>query len=208
MLKANPSAKKILESTLGTPALDSTEVLAALDAMVEKGGNVPLHFFAIDWSRVDQLPAARDPRFAGIWATVGEKRADAGSIRDLLTGKSEEEAVGILTELVASEVAKLMGVAASELNAHQPVADLGMDSLMVVELAAALEERLGFKIPAVSLSGGATIRTMAERFWKMLNVKNEGEQTLDDLAHRHGVALSAELKEGVLADVGASGKGA
>ena len=208
MLKANPSAKKILESTLGTPALDSTEVLAALDAMVEKGGNVPLHFFAIDWSRVDQLPAARDPRFAGIWATVGEKRADAGTIRDLLTGKSEEEAVGILTELVASEVAKLMGVAASELNAHQPVADLGMDSLMVVELAAALEERLGFKIPAVSLSGGATIRTMAERFWKMLNVKNEGEQTLDDLAHRHGVALSAELKEGVLADVGASGKGA
>lgn len=208
MLKANPSAKKILESTLGTPALDSTEVLAALDAMVEKGGHTPLHFFAIDWSRVDQLPAARDPRFAGIWATVGEKRADAGSIRDLLTGKSEEEAVGILTELVASEVAKLMGVAASELNAHQPVADLGMDSLMVVELAAALEERLGFKIPAVSLSGGATIRTMAERFWKMLNVKNEGEQTLDDLAHRHGVALSAELKEGVLADVGASGKGA
>ena len=208
MLKANPSAKKILESTLGTPALDSTEVLAALDAMVEKGGNTPLHFFAIDWSRVDTLPAARDPRFAGIWATVGEKRADAGSIRDLLTGKSEEEAVGILTELVASEVAKLMGVAASELNAHQPVADLGMDSLMVVELASALEERLGFKIPAVSLSGGATIRTMAERFWKMLNVKNEGEQTLDDLAHRHGVALSAELKEGVLADVGASGKGA
>lgn len=208
MLKANPSAKKILESTLGTPALDSTEVLAALDAMVEKGGNVPLHFFAIDWSRVDQLPAARDPRFAGIWATVGEKRADAGSIRDLLTGKSEEEAVGILTELVASEVAKLMGVAASELNAHQPVADLGMDSLMVVELAAALEERLGFKIPAVSLSGGATIRTMAERFRKMMNVENEGEQTLDDLAHRHGVALSAELKEGVLADVGASGKGA
>lgn len=208
MLKVNPSAKKILESTLGTPALDSTEVLAALDAMVEKGGRTPLHFFAIDWSRVDQLPAARDPRFAGIWATVEEKRADAGSIRDLLTGKSEEEAVGILTELVASEVAKLMGVAASELNAHQPVADLGMDSLMVVELAAALEERLGFKIPAVSLSGGATIRTMAERFWKMLNVKNEGEQTLDDLAHRHGVALSAELKEGVLADVGASGKGA
>ncbi len=208
MLKVNPSAKKILESTLGTPALDSTEVLAALDAMVKMGARTPLHFFAIDWSRVDQLPAARDPRFAGIWATVGEKRADAGSIRDLLTGKSEEEAVGILTELVASEVAKLMGVAASELNAHQPVADLGMDSLMVVELAAALEERLGFKIPAVSLSGGATIRTMAERFWKMLNVKNEGEQTLDDLAHRHGVALSAELKEGVLADVGASGKGA
>ena len=72
---------------------------------------------------------------------------------------------------------------------------------MVVELAVALEERIGLKIPAVSLSGGATIQTMAERFWQMLNKSSEEEQVLDTLASQHGVKLSGDMKNEVLKDV-------
>lgn len=204
MLQTNPAAKRMLESMLGAPSLDSKDVTAAMDLALAMGSDEALHFFAVDWNHVRELPVVRDARFAGIRALLGEVRADTDSIRDVLAGKTEDEAVAFLTDLVASEVAKLMGIAVSELNTHQPVADLGMDSLMVVELAAALEERLGIKIPAVSLSGGATIRTMADRFWKMLNVTNEGEQALDELAQRHGVELTRDLKEGVLSDVGSS----
>ena len=132
---------------------------------------------------------------------MGQHAVQSVSMAELLVGKSTDEAVGILTDLIAQEVAKLMGISVKELNIHQPISDIGMDSLMVVELAVALEERIGLKVPAVSLSGGATIQTMAERFWQMLNKSSEEEQVLDTMASQHGIALTGEMKQGVLNDV-------
>ena len=109
--------------------------------------------------------------------------------------------MAILSDLVAGEIAKLMGMSVSELHVHRPVSDIGMDSLMVVELAVALEERIGLKIPAVSLSGGASIATMAERFWQMLQKSSEAEQELETLSGQHGLKLSDEIKSAVLDDV-------
>lgn len=201
MLKSNPSAKKMLEMTLGTPALESSDVLDALEAGI-LSGKPSMSFFAVNWQRIGDLPVARSARFAPIWSSVGTAREEKVSLEDRFAGKSEEEAVSMLTGYVAEEVAALMGVAATELNVNQPVADIGMDSLMVVELAAALEERLGLKIPAVSLSGGATIRTIAERFWQMIAKKNADEQALDVLAEKHGVVMTDEMKTDVLKNIG------
>ena len=161
------------------------------------------HFFAIDWSRVQKLPVVREARFEGIWKRMGHSAVQSVSMAELLSGKSTEEAVATLADLIAQEVAKLMGISVKELNVHQPISDIGMDSLMVVELAVALEERIGLKIPAVSLSGGATIQTMAERFWQMLNKSSEEEQVLDTLASQHGVELSGDMKKEVLKDASA-----
>lgn len=200
MLLANPQARRMLENTLGTPALDSEDVLNAMEAML-MSHETSSHFFAIDWTRVQKLPVVRHARFEGIWKRMGQHAVQSVSMAELLVGKSTDEAVGILTDLIAQEVAKLMGISVKELNIHQPISDIGMDSLMVVELAVALEERIGLKVPAVSLSGGATIQTMAERFWQMLNKSSEEEQVLDTMASQHGIALTGEMKQGVLNDV-------
>lgn len=198
MLRSNEQARKILETTLGTPPLSSAAVLDAMMTLLR--ADVPAsHFFAIDWQRVRGLPTASSSRFSRIWKAVGQPEADASTLADELAGKTPEEAVDLLTELVTKEAAKLMGMPAADLNVHQPVADIGMDSLMVVELAVALEERIGVKIPAVSLSGGATIRTIAERFYQMLcGSRSEGENALDTMAEQHGVKLSEDVKSEIL----------
>lgn len=200
MLLANPQARRLLENTLGTPALASDDVLNAMETVIS-AREPSSHFFAIDWSRVQKLPVVREARFEGIWKRMGHSAVQSVSMAELLSGKSTEEAVATLADLIAQEVAKLMGISVKELNVHQPISDIGMDSLMVVELAVALEERIGLKIPAVSLSGGATIQTMAERFWQMLNKSSEEEQVLDTLASQHGVKLSGDMKNEVLKDV-------
>lgn len=202
MLLANPQARRLLENTLGTPALASDDVLNAMETVISSR-EPSSHFFAIDWSRVQKLPVVREARFEGIWKRMGHSAVQSVSMAELLSGKSTEEAVATLADLIAQEVAKLMGISVKELNVHQPISDIGMDSLMVVELAVALEERIGFKIPAVSLSGGATIQTMAERFWQMLNKSSEEEQVLDTLASQHGVELSGDMKKEVLKDASA-----
>ena len=199
MLLANPQAHRLLENTLGTPALASGDVLDAMETVIHVREPAS-HFFAIDWSRVQKLPVVREARFEGIWKRMGRHAVQAVSMAELLAGKSADEAILMLTDLIAQEVAKLMGISVKELNVHQPISDIGMDSLMVVELAVALEERIGLKIPAVSLSGGATIQTMAERFWQMLNKSNEDEQVLDAIAGQHGLELSGDMKSSVLKD--------
>lgn len=201
MLEHNAQARIVLETTLGTPALNSSDVLDALEAAVLEGKTAS-SFFAVNWQRLSGLPLYADERFCVMRERFGGAREEGVSLADRFAGKTDEEAVAILTQCVAEEVASLMGVAAQELNVNQPVADIGMDSLMVVELAAALEERLGLRIPAVSLSGGATIHTIAERFWQMIDKKNADEQTLDVLAEKHGVALTEEMKTDVLKNVG------
>lgn len=203
MLLANPQARRLLENTLGTPALASADVLDAMETVI-RVREASSHFFAIDWTCVQKLPVVREARFEGIWKRMGHHAVQAVSMAELLAGKSADEAIVMLTDLIAQEVAKLMGISVKELNIHQPISDIGMDSLMVVEFAVALEERIGLKIPAVSLSGGATIQTMAERFWQMLNKSSEDEQMLDTIASQHGIELSGSMKSDVLNDVAGS----
>lgn len=200
MLLANSQARRMLETTLGTPPLSSEEVLNAMEAMLASD-ETGAHFFAIDWSRVQKLPILQQGRFEGIRRRLGKQAVQTVSMAELLVGKSTDEAVAVLSDLIAQEVAKLMGISAKELNIHQPISDVGMDSLMVVELAVALEERIGVKVPAVSLSGGATIQTMAQRFWQMLNKSSEEEQVLETMASQHGVELTGDMKEEVLSDI-------
>ncbi len=197
MLEKNDAARGMLEQTLGTPPLRASEVVDAMEALV--AGGVPVsHYVAVDWSRIRRMPGAGAARFGRLWLSVEASSKRQVSLAESLAGKSEAEGVAILVRFVTEEVASIMGMAPGDLNPLQPVSDIGMDSLMVVELSVALEERLGLKIPAVSLSGGATIRTIAERFWAMTRKGNEAERELDTMAAQHGVSLSSEVKERLL----------
>ena len=196
MLSRNEKAAKSLEKMLGAPALRSDEVLDTLMAVA--GSELEnVHCLAADWQKLLRLPTMQDARWVSIAKMSAETKHADLSLADLLKGKSEAEGIDLLTSLVADEVAGIMGMPVSELNVLQPVSDLGMDSLMVVELAVALEERTGMKIPPVSLSGGATVRTIAERFYQMTGTSDE-EQLIDVMAAKHGVELSGEVKEQIL----------
>src|SRR5690606_28369590 len=51
----------------------------------------------------------------------------------------------------------------ADIDRHRPLAEIGMDSLMALELKLAAERRLGAEIPLMSLAGGATIADLAGR---------------------------------------------
>lgn len=79
---------------------------------------------------------------------------------------------------------------------------------MGVELALALEERLGIKLPAFLLSEGPTADRLAQRLVHSLrkNGLEEGSslspdrQTLEQLAKQHGVASDGEAIEQIFAN--------
>ena len=200
MLEDRPKVKAALQASIGTPCLTSREVVDAMSALTADAEVTSAHFMAIDWRRVQALPVMRSPRFDA----VREKAASEGDAKNLkaaLAGKSHEEAVEILTKIVREETARIMGMAQEELSLSQPLSDVGMDSLTVLELACALEERTGVRMNSAAGFAGANIRSVADRLASSLggeNTDEHDEALLQTMSQQHGVSLSDELKQAAL----------
>jgi hypothetical protein len=82
------------------------------------------------------------------------------------------------------------------------VTDLGMDSLMGMELGMAIEECFEVKLPVMMLAEGATVRSLAQKIAESVRAgasegqdagaASEMEQQLASLSAIHGTDLSSE----------------
>lgn len=196
MLKDRPKVKAALEATIGTPCLSSREVVSAMSALAADASVTSAHFMAIDWRRVLSLPVMRSPRLDAV-REKATSEGDAKNLKAMLAGKAPEEVSGILTKIVREETARIMGMAEEELSLTQPLSDIGMDSLTVLELACALEERTGVRMNSAAGFAGANIRSVADRLAASLTQDQQTTQEealLADMSRQHGVELSEELK--------------
>jgi len=119
----------------------------------------------------------------------------------MIAGKTREEALRIARELVVQEVAQVLCVAPDRVDPRRSVHDLGMDSLMAVELVMGLEKRFGLELPAMMLSEGATVERVAARVIDRLLRTDEPDKAeagdrfdvvAATLATQHGETLAAE----------------
>ena len=73
------------------------------------------------------------------------------------------ERTGVLTGQLTLSVTATLGAPSSAVSPDQPLLDLGMDSLMAVELRNEVERQLGLTLPVSVLLEGASVRSLAER---------------------------------------------
>ena len=64
---------------------------------------------------------------------------------------------------LAARLATVLGTSAETLDTGQPLAELGLDSLMAVELSCLIEDDLGVKTPAIELTQSPSLSKLAER---------------------------------------------
>lgn len=67
----------------------------------------------------------------------------------------------ILQQVIATTIGDVMGVDASTIDAEQPLASLGLDSLMGMELRTNLEAKLGFEMPMSALMDDPSVVSLA-----------------------------------------------
>ena len=96
-----------------------------------------------------------------------------------------------------------MGLSSDRIESNRSLHDLGMDSLMAVELALGLEQRFNIQLPAMMLSDAPTVERVTTRIVQKLSdspeEENSSESTLDQavkaLAKQHGEnTSSAEIE--------------
>ncbi|MEL5849276.1 MAG: SDR family NAD(P)-dependent oxidoreductase [Candidatus Igneacidithiobacillus chanchocoensis] len=188
-LTRHEKTASILQQRLGAAPIASAAALDVLESLLaaDASGLTVVDFDAQALRRF--LPAARGPRFADLLAELpAEDEQVDSNLLDRLAEISEAEAEGLLRQLICQEVAGILRLQVEKIGADQPLQELGLDSLMGVELALALEERVGVKLPSFLLSEGPTPKRLAQRILQMLRGDAEKEDAaLQRVAQQHGV---------------------
>jgi acyl carrier protein len=150
---------------IGMRGLSTDQVTGTLDRLLRLD---PVHIgvMDVDWRRWIAIHphAARQPVLTELAAaaSLGESEGQT-DLATSLGAMAEEERVTYLVACVHKVVADTMRIAIERIDPAEPIRNLGLDSLMAVELATALERRLGIPIPSMELMSGPSVRQLAEK---------------------------------------------
>jgi acyl transferase domain-containing protein/acyl carrier protein len=162
-------------SAMGVQPVDPGAGLAALERLVA-GGRTQATVAAMDWDRFTEIFNARGrrPLLDRLAAPARSSQPDAAG-RDALIAQLREAPAGARLPAIASrveeEVAAVLGANGLVLEADQRFFDLGMDSLMTVELRRRLEARFGCPLDTTIAFDYPTIERLAQYLFGVL----EGE---------------------------------
>jgi len=180
-LARNEEIKQSLQSRMGSSALNSDHALEVLEQLILNDRNA-IGVVDLDWHAISRYLASADsPKFIELARQSGEKDESESleDIQQLLNELPHKELVSIFIEMMKKEVSEILRIPVEKLDENESVYEMGMDSLMAMELASAVDERFGISLPLMSLSEGPTIAKLVERIIELLH-KPQQETTGDD----------------------------
>jgi acyl carrier protein len=141
------------------------------------------------------LPTLTTPLFSEIGDRADLSAGDE-PLADKLRSLGSEAALALLRTVVAEESARILRLPAGDVDPARPLSQLGMDSLMAVELRLALEARLRIDLPLVSLAEGTSVASIAARLGTALAAGAPDAAALAALAARHEHVEEAVVPQG------------
>jgi len=178
-LARNEKIKDALQSRMGGKTIVSSDALDLLEELLLSNRS-DLGVMELAWSALSRfLPGATEPKFAELAALGTDARSDEGlsdDIHRLLDELSPEELSVAVKDLLRAEVAEILRMAPDKIDPDRSVYDLGLDSLMGVELVLAIESRFGIQLSVMTLSESATISKLADKLISQLKPTVAGDE--------------------------------
>jgi len=165
---------KTMTERLGVKLLPPERALERLERALLQGVD-QVAFAELDWSRLAMLPVlARSPKYARVRPSAEEPRIDGdrdgAELREKLLAIPPAERYQHVQQLVVNHLAGVLRMPATKLDAGQSLLDLGMDSLMVVELQLAMEQQFAISISPLELMDVATVSQLVQKIAEKLGV--------------------------------------
>ena len=190
-LARNEETKEALQSRLGGNALSSDQALKMLEKVIlsEKAGAAIID---LDWSVIQRvMPAAKSAKYDELQRQVKSSDGDQyEDIQTLIANMSHAEIQSLVVDLLLDEIEQILRLPREKLDIEQSVFDLGMDSLMGMELVLAIEERFGVKLPVMALTEGANIQRIAERITDQLSDTDGDDEASPSQHDEHKDSIS------------------
>jgi phthiocerol/phenolphthiocerol synthesis type-I polyketide synthase C len=193
-LAARPQVRDALARRLGAKPMPAAEALSALSAMIESGLPV-IGFAETSWTEAQRLlPILGSPLFCEMRAE-GSSSPSGEPLAERLASLAPQAALALLQTVVGEEAGTILRLPADGIDPLRPLSEIGMDSLMAVELRLALETRLGIDLPLMSLAEGTSVASIAARLAAALSTGSRDGEVMAFVA-RHAAADPAASAPG------------
>jgi acyl carrier protein len=157
--------------------LAPARALAALERLLEKNGPAQAVAMSVDWMQLARSFNGQQPP-ALISDLIREKARPAAakaaresgprlSMQELLATPPARQHALLLAH-VQKSLAQVMALDAPELDPEESMSNLGLDSLMALELQHSLEESFGTKLPIELLMGMPSLKEFVTRLLAIL----------------------------------------
>ncbi len=113
---------------------------------------------------LDRLPVLSSPTYAD-WMSKRSPNAEAGAmdLRVLLQERDPEEVRDLVVAAVIAQVARVLRAREDSIQRTRLLSEMGLDSLMALELALNLEKTFGIEIPLTVSAADLTVLKLADR---------------------------------------------
>jgi acyl carrier protein len=193
----------ILARRIGKSAMKATSALNFVERILVKAGGTTdeavVMVAEIDWASAGSLPLTAQPLFSAVprnaISNAGAGDGDSIDLSALISGKSREEASGLLHTFLAAEIASILKVAEDSIRSDKALKDIGLDSLMAMELGASFQQKTGIDIPFSGMGEGATIGDIVQKLYDKVTSSTSTEaraagqemsSVLTTLTEKHG----------------------
>ncbi|MGB6553888.1 MAG: beta-ketoacyl synthase N-terminal-like domain-containing protein [Candidatus Binataceae bacterium] len=157
---------------LGISSLAPTNALEAMGRLLRQR-STQTAVVPVDWSRYSQFyPAGTvTPLLSDLAHEEANNSLSAnppGEKRDALLAAAPEERRELVQSYLAEIVARVLGLPASKVDVQQPLSNLGLDSLMAVELKNRIAVDLGVNVPMVTFLSEPSVEQATDRLLDLL----------------------------------------
>lgn len=197
VLSANENVKEVLTKRTGLRAMPAKLAMLGLEETLASG-DANCAVLQLNWGNITNgFKSGSKARYDDI-RHLGENADNAGSTDDILaelSGKSEEEALELVLGIIINQISSITGSSPDRISPKQSLFDLGIDSLMALELTMELERRFGIELSSMSIIGAGNISDLATKVVGMLlNEDNAGTGggEMDALISQHGLNMDDE----------------
>jgi len=182
-LARNEEMRDQLALKLGAEPLSVQDAMALLDGLVSSDES---NFYAagINWQRLRAGLPVLQARIFGEVAPRSARESDSVAADDMMSRLSQvplEEAISLVSGVLADEIGQVLRLTADKIDLGKSVFDLGMDSLMALELKLGIEDRFGIEIPVMALSEGGNITSLSVQILDQIRGDGEGDRFSSDV---------------------------
>jgi NAD(P)-dependent dehydrogenase (short-subunit alcohol dehydrogenase family) len=167
---------------LGITAMPPTRALEVMERMLRDDATQVVAI-PVNWRQYHQLyppgtESALLSQLANEEAASPLRTVHPGEKRAAILDAGPAQRAQLLQSYVSEQVARVLGLSASQLDIQQPLTNLGLDSLMAVELKNRIAVDLGINVPMVKFLQGFSVEQAATQLVDQLTAQSEGASDL------------------------------
>jgi acyl transferase domain-containing protein/NADPH:quinone reductase-like Zn-dependent oxidoreductase/acyl carrier protein len=159
---------------------------------------IQMSVLRIDWSvwRGLGLTQKVSPRFAHLLQSPSESEAvasDSQASAEQLRATSGALRSSLVEALLRSKLSSLLGLNVEQIQPERALLEMGLDSLMAVEVRNWIESQMEIDLPISALMRGESLAHLAARICELMDEQNSVKETKAPDSHSIGDADAAQL---------------